>query len=699
MADMDMEIHDKMMELQSIWSHVIPASELPQPPAKRQRPVQRTAQNIEAALKRFALRTSTSYLKLQDVDYVSGLALRIASSVVGGKQKSAGGWLGKCLDLSKAYKQMGVLPEHRYLSVIFFHDVAGKPRFYISNSLMFGATAMVHSFNRVSRSLWFLMNRMLLIPCGVFYDGFPMFSPEELATNADEAASEFLDLLGWKHARTGLGKVELGFQAIVNGSQFAFSPLNQHKSSLVLMEVGAWSISRLSPGQDIFNFMGGSLAQSVQDALGIKATSTLHARANPLIRYAAFLKGMGVPAFPVREEAVYMFLKSNPQLAPTFPKSLMTSIAFAKYVLGLTGCDEALSSGRVRGVVAVHFTNKRKLTQRPPLTVDQIRSLEFTVIDKNRSAMDRIAAGFFLLLIFGRLRFSDAQSISEMHLDKVPGSDHGYLECGAERCKTSLTMEKKVRLLPVVVPTMSFSVDGWVEDWMDLRKQQKMELGAGKPLLPTPTVEGTWGKVPLSCEAAGDWLRGLVKEKPGGKVRIATHSCKSSILSMAAKFGLEPSTRRYLGYHSSGRDRSMLIYSRDAMAHPVREMERMIEAINENRFDPDATRSGYFMGAPVPVESKDCESSSSSGSSQDEEELNHTDDETAVNKVVGDWGHQAVGGEQQTFYRHKTSRCLHATCDEGSNHFTCGRSISTRYARETEKPKFLHPLCSKCFKV
>ena len=469
--------------------------------------------------------------------------------------------------------------------------------------------------------------------------------------------------------------------------------------SLVLMEVGAWTISRLSPGQDIFNFMGGSLAQSVQDALGIKATSTLHARANPLIRYAAFLKGMGVPAFPVREEAVYMFLKSNPQLAPTFPKSLMTSIAFAKYVLGLTGCDEALSSGRIRGVVAVRFTIKRKLTQRPPLTVDQIRSLEFTVIDKNKSAMDRIAAGFFLLLIFGRLRFSDAQSISEMRLDKVPGSDHGYLECGAERCKTSLTMEKKVRLLPVVVPTMSFSVDGWVEDWMDLRKQQKMELGAGKPLLPTPTVEGTWGKVPLSCEAAGDWLRGLVKEKPGGKVRIATHSCKSSILSMAAKFGLEPSTRRYLGYHSSGRDRSMLIYSRDAMAHPVREMERMIEAINENRFDPDATRSGYFMGAPVPVESKDCESSSSSGSSQDEEEFNHTDDETAVNKVVGDWGHQAVGGEQQTFYRHKTSRCLHATCDEGGNHFTCGRSISTRYARETEKPKFLHPLCSKCFKV
>ena len=148
--------------------------------------------------------TSTSYLKLQDVDYVSGLALRIASSIVEGKQKHGSGrWTGRCLDLSKAYKQMGVLPAHRYLSVIFFHDVAGNPRFYVSNSLMFGATAAVYSFNRVSRSLWFLLNRMLLIPCGVFYDDFPMFSPEELASNADEAASELLDLLGWRHARTG----------------------------------------------------------------------------------------------------------------------------------------------------------------------------------------------------------------------------------------------------------------------------------------------------------------------------------------------------------------------------------------------------------------------------------------------------------------------------------------------------------------
>eukprot|EP00435_Cladocopium_sp_Y103_P025636 s2471_g6.t1 len=124
--------------------------------------------------------TSTSYLKLQDIDYVTGLALRISEAV-----------------------QVGVKPDHRHLAVIFFHRQDGSPVYYIANSLMFGATAAVYSFNRISRSLWFLLNRFSVIPCGVFYDDFLLFAPEELAADADASASELLDLLGWKHARTG----------------------------------------------------------------------------------------------------------------------------------------------------------------------------------------------------------------------------------------------------------------------------------------------------------------------------------------------------------------------------------------------------------------------------------------------------------------------------------------------------------------
>ena len=148
--------------------------------------------------------TSTSYLKLQDVDYIAGVALQLASWVSQGRQSFGdGSWKGKCLDLSKAYKQMGVLPEHRDLAVIYVRGPDNKPLFYASNSLMFGATASVYAFNRASRSLWFLFNKMLHIPCGVFFDDFPMFSPSELCDSADSSASELLDLLGWLHAKTG----------------------------------------------------------------------------------------------------------------------------------------------------------------------------------------------------------------------------------------------------------------------------------------------------------------------------------------------------------------------------------------------------------------------------------------------------------------------------------------------------------------
>ena len=93
------------------------------------------------------------------------------------KKARVSGWA--CLDLRKAYQQMAVHPDHYHLTVLFFHGKDGSSKFYVANSQLFGATAALCSFNRVSCSLWFLFNRMLKIPCGVFYDEYPLFSPSE----------------------------------------------------------------------------------------------------------------------------------------------------------------------------------------------------------------------------------------------------------------------------------------------------------------------------------------------------------------------------------------------------------------------------------------------------------------------------------------------------------------------------------------
>ena len=43
----------------------------------------------------------------------------------------------------------------------------------------------------------------LKVPAAVYFDDYPMFSPESSAHEADMLVSDFLDLLGWHHDRTG----------------------------------------------------------------------------------------------------------------------------------------------------------------------------------------------------------------------------------------------------------------------------------------------------------------------------------------------------------------------------------------------------------------------------------------------------------------------------------------------------------------
>ena len=130
--------------------------------------------------------TSTIRLDLQDADYVVALTLEL------GKSHELD-WWGKTLDLSKAYKQLPVLPEHRDLAVVFFKDSTGNSRYYIPNAL-FGSTAAVYAFNRVSGSLWFLINKFLKVPSAVYFDNYPMFSPK---ASAQETVPKRLSCVGF----------------------------------------------------------------------------------------------------------------------------------------------------------------------------------------------------------------------------------------------------------------------------------------------------------------------------------------------------------------------------------------------------------------------------------------------------------------------------------------------------------------------
>ena len=53
--------------------------------------------------------------------------------------------------------------------------------------------------------------------------------------------------------------------------------------------------------------------------------------------------------------------------------------------------------------------------------------------------------------------------------------------------------------------------------------------------------------------------------------------------------------RRVLGGHALPGDVSILEYSRDALAGPLRALDRVIDQIKTGAFDPDQTRSGRWV--------------------------------------------------------------------------------------------------------
>ena len=109
-------------------------------------------------------------------------------------------WKGRCVDLSKAYKQIPVSVGSRPFSVLIVHHYeTGKPVYFVSRSLPFGASASVFGFNRVSRSIWHVASLGCKIIGGVFFDDFPLLEPVPTCTLASQSFEGLLKALGWRY--------------------------------------------------------------------------------------------------------------------------------------------------------------------------------------------------------------------------------------------------------------------------------------------------------------------------------------------------------------------------------------------------------------------------------------------------------------------------------------------------------------------
>jgi len=164
--------------------------------------------------------TTTNKLQLLDIDVLACALLAIADAHATGwvdlGQGEADGlrgpvdevartqnWLGRTLDLSKAYKQVPLCPEAQALCVLgYFHE--GQWKYYTTSRLPFGATSAVYTFNRISRSIHHILCSFVHVVCTCFYDDFPALSSQFGASLVSKSMSLVLNLLGWDHAQVGV---------------------------------------------------------------------------------------------------------------------------------------------------------------------------------------------------------------------------------------------------------------------------------------------------------------------------------------------------------------------------------------------------------------------------------------------------------------------------------------------------------------
>lgn len=202
----------------------------------------------------------------------------------------------------------------------------------------------------------------------------------------------------------------------------------------------AFEVARLQILSGPMECAKGGLAESTSDALGNKSSSTLHARAGSLVGYIKIFPDRKFSAFRLEEHRA-MICGIHGGFYTKFSRSFMLSISFATHILGLLGGSAVCYSKCVDGSVKVHFEKRSEVGQVPALAVEQVKTWECTVTNVKKNDYDRIMAGYFLMLLCGRLRFSDGQRITGMRLEiaHVDSKPVGFLELAAERTKASIS--------------------------------------------------------------------------------------------------------------------------------------------------------------------------------------------------------------------------------------------------------------------
>ena len=137
--------------------------------------------------------------KPHTVDVFAALCVSAMSQL-----RETGDWVGRTFDLIGAYRQCAIHPD----SQKFAHIVAQDPRSsqlfaFRMRALPFGAIKSVHSFLRVSHSIWYILVKEFMILSTNYFDDFVAIATSDESQAVQSCVHMFLKMLGWLFAETG----------------------------------------------------------------------------------------------------------------------------------------------------------------------------------------------------------------------------------------------------------------------------------------------------------------------------------------------------------------------------------------------------------------------------------------------------------------------------------------------------------------
>ena len=484
----------------------------------------------------------------------------------------------------------------------------------------------------------------------------------------------------------------------------------------------------------------------VRNLLWRKAPGTLLKRVNSLCRYMSFLGDAGIP-FPGSEDVLYQFMVAQQlQNVPgTRLSGVMEALRFVEHVMGVAELRTLTSSKRCIGAASTKFQGPQR--QASPFTVQELCTLHGIVVDESRNIWDRIFIGSVLVAVYSRSRWNDLQHSTRMIQDRDTDGRLIFLEFTIDDHKCVGSSVFRNSHLHAVSPCLGVVDDGWAEKWLACRDIMELVVGPS-PVMPAPNISGAPTSRPLSTAEMKLWVHQLL-EASGHNLesrRITSHSCKTSMLSFCAKFGIEWTDRMVLGGHVSHL-KSVIIYSRDCLALPLQKMSNMLMAIRDGTFQPDNTRSGRFVeadgscgagsntswnligegigrmacvekpvivsdAAPIVVsDDEDVKDESGSmppfafgeediassdddldltSSSSDEEAAEECPSKRLVNVPKAPDGHRMV--------QHSKWKTLHLMADGYQTVLLCGRRATDSHSLETSQVRWDTPCCHVCWK-